>query len=73
MAVYKKGNDWYIDYYVSGRRKRERVGPDKRLAQIVLKKRAADGTLQHYSSAPSRRCKSSFTAGVGADSMAISR
>jgi integrase len=30
---------YWIDYYVSGRRKRERIGPDKRLAETVLKKR----------------------------------
>jgi hypothetical protein len=26
-AVYKKGKNWYIDYYVRGRRKRKKVGP----------------------------------------------
>jgi integrase len=31
MAVYKKQGVYWIDYYVSGRRKRERIGPDKRL------------------------------------------
>lgn len=36
MAVYKKGNNWYIDYYVKGERKRRKVGPSKKLAQQVL-------------------------------------
>jgi len=39
MGVFKKGNNWFIDYYVQGRRKRESIGPSKELAQIVLKKR----------------------------------
>jgi len=37
MAVYKKGKNWYIDYYVKGRRKRRKIGPSKKLAQQVLK------------------------------------
>lgn len=39
MGVYPKGKDWYIDYYVNGRRKREKVGPSKKLAETVLQKR----------------------------------
>src|SRR5512132_815293 len=39
MAVFKKQSVFWIDYYVNGRRKRERIGPDKRLAETVLKKR----------------------------------
>jgi integrase len=39
MAVLKKAGVYWSDYYVSGRRKRERIGPDKRLAQTVLRKR----------------------------------
>ena len=39
MAVFKKQGVYWIDYYVSGRRKRERIGPDRRLAETVLKKR----------------------------------
>jgi hypothetical protein len=39
MAVFKKQGVYWIDYYVSGRRKRERIGPDKRLAETVLQKR----------------------------------
>jgi integrase len=39
MAVFKKQGAYWIDYYVNGRRKRERIGPDKRLAQTVLQKR----------------------------------
>lgn len=36
MAVYKKGKNWYIDYYVKGRRKRRKIGPSKKLAMQVM-------------------------------------
>lgn len=43
MAVYKKGANWYIDYYLpSHKRKRERIGPSKKQAEIVLKKRKVE-------------------------------
>jgi integrase len=42
MGVYLKGDNWYIDYYVSGRRKREKIGPSKNLAETVLKKRKVE-------------------------------
>jgi len=37
MGVYKKGKNWYIDYYFKGRRKRKKIGPSKKLAEQVLK------------------------------------
>ena len=39
MAIFKKNNNWYIDYYVNGRRKREKIGPNRKQALIVLQKR----------------------------------
>ena len=42
MAVFKKQDIYWIDYYVHGRRKRERIGPDKRLAEVVLRKRQVE-------------------------------
>ncbi len=39
MAVFKKNDNWYIDYYVNGRRKREKIGPNRKQALIVLQKR----------------------------------
>jgi integrase len=42
MGVYQKGSHYYIDYYISGRRRRECIGPDKRLAETVLKKRKVE-------------------------------
>jgi len=42
MGIYKRGRFWYVDYRVSGRRIRERVGPSKKLAAIVLGKRQVE-------------------------------
>jgi len=39
MALYQKQGNWYIDYYANGRRKREKIGTSKSLAETVLKKR----------------------------------
>ena len=39
MGVFKKGKNWYIDYYVEGRRKREKIGPNRRQAELVFQKR----------------------------------
>jgi len=39
MGVILKRDNWYIDYYCNGRRKREKIGTSKKLAEIVLKKR----------------------------------
>jgi len=25
MAIFKKANNWYVDYYVNGRRKKEKI------------------------------------------------
>jgi integrase len=41
-GVFKKQSVYWIDYYVNGRRKRERIGPDKRLAETVLRKRKVE-------------------------------
>jgi integrase len=39
MGIYKRGKIWYIDCYAGERRIRERIGPSKRQAEVVLKKR----------------------------------
>jgi len=39
MSVFKKGLTWYIDYYVEGRRRREAVGPNRKMAEKALAKR----------------------------------
>jgi integrase len=42
MGVFKKQGVYWIDYYLNGHRKRERIGPDKRLAETVLRKRKVE-------------------------------
>jgi len=42
MGVYCKGGEFYIDFYVKGRRKREKIGPSKTLAIKVLRKRKVE-------------------------------
>ena len=37
--MFEKNGRWWIDYYHNGKRKRECVCPDKKLAETVLKKR----------------------------------
>lgn len=39
MGVFKRGDAWWIDYYFLGRRKREKIGTSKTLAETVLYKR----------------------------------
>jgi hypothetical protein len=42
MGVFKKQGVYWIDYYVHGRRKRERIGPDKHLAVTVLRQHTVE-------------------------------
>jgi len=37
MGIFQKGKNWYIDYYVKGRRKRKKIGHSKKLALQALK------------------------------------
>ena len=39
MAIFRKNNAWWIDYYANGRRRREKVGDSKTLAENALRKR----------------------------------
>lgn len=39
MGVFKEGGSWFIDYRVEGRRKQEKIGPSKKLAEAVFAKR----------------------------------
>jgi len=41
-GVYSKGENFYIDYYAHGRRKREMIGPSQKVAEVVLKKRKVE-------------------------------
>ena len=33
MGTFKKGKNYYVDYYSDGKRKREKVGPNKKLGR----------------------------------------
>lgn len=48
MGIYKRGKIWYLDYYVNGERKRERVGKSRRLAEMLLAKREVEITENKY-------------------------
>ena len=37
MGIFLKGKNWYIDYYLEGRRKRKKIGTSKKDAALVLK------------------------------------
>ena len=39
MSLFKKGRTWYIDYYVEGKRRREAVGTNLKVAERALAKR----------------------------------
>ncbi len=42
MGVLQRGKTYYIDYYANGQRIRESIGRDRRLAELVLKKRKVE-------------------------------
>ena len=46
MAVLKKQRVYWIDYYVNGRRKWERIGPNKQAAETVLRARRVEIAIQ---------------------------
>lgn len=48
MGIYLKKGNWFIDYRVKGRRKREKVGPSKVLAETVFKKRKIEIAENRY-------------------------
>ncbi|MBI3552609.1 MAG: tyrosine-type recombinase/integrase [Elusimicrobia bacterium] len=48
MAIFEKAGSWYVDYYVDGKRKREKVGPSKTLAREVLSKRLNEVADRKY-------------------------
>jgi hypothetical protein len=41
-GIFIRDGAYWIHYYVDGQRKRERIGPDKRLAETVLRKRKVE-------------------------------
>jgi len=48
MSVYKRGDNWWIDFYASGKRVREKIGPIKKLAENALAKRRTEVVENKY-------------------------
>ena len=48
MGLFKRGSTWYIDFYVNGRRVREKIGPNRKLAETILAKRKIQATENRY-------------------------
>ena len=42
MSIYKRGENWYIDFRFKGRRIRESIGPSRKGAEKVISKRKAE-------------------------------
>jgi len=42
MGIYQKNEIYYIDYYFKSKRKREKIGPNKKVAETVLYKRKTE-------------------------------
>ena len=48
MPIRKRGNIWYVDYYAYGRRIRERIGVNRKLAEDILRKRKTQVIENRY-------------------------
>ena len=55
MGLYKRGSVWTIQYFASGKRGREAIGPSRRQAELVLAKRRADLREGRYFEAQKER------------------
>lgn len=42
MGIFRKGENWFIDYRANGRRVREKIGQNRKLAESVYSKRKLD-------------------------------
>jgi len=48
MAVYQRGDNWYVDFTFKGQRVRESIGPSKRYAQKVIDKKKTEIVENKY-------------------------
>ena len=48
MGFYQKEENWYINYYVKGHRKRKRIDPSKKDAELSLKNVQAKNAREEY-------------------------
>lgn len=42
MALYQRGDNWYMDFTFKGKRIREMIGPSRKGAEAVIAKRKAE-------------------------------
>ena len=42
MAIYQRGNNWYVDFTFKGQRVRESIGPSRKTAEKVIAKRKTE-------------------------------
>ncbi len=42
MAIYQRGDNWYVDFYFHGQRIREMIGPPRRGAEKIISKKKAE-------------------------------
>jgi len=52
MGIFKRGENWYLDYYAGSRRIREKVGPAKGEAKAALDVRKAEMRLGKFGLLP---------------------
>src|SRR5512139_2001939 len=48
MAIYQRGENWYIDFTFKGQRIRESIGPSRKGAEKVIAKRKAEIAENKY-------------------------
>ncbi|MDD5679936.1 MAG: tyrosine-type recombinase/integrase [Candidatus Omnitrophica bacterium] len=48
MGIYRRGENWWIDFYARGNRVREKIGPIKKLAENALAKRRTEVIENKY-------------------------
>jgi len=48
MAIYQRGNNWYIDFTFKGQRIREMIGPSRKDAEKVIAKRTTEIVENKY-------------------------
>jgi len=60
-GLFEKKGVWYIEFYFKGRRIRERIAADKKLAEVVLKKRQVAIAEDKFLDKPKKRAKIRFS------------
>ncbi len=48
MAVYQRGDNWYIDFWFKGQKVRESIGPSRKGAEKVIAKKKTEIVENKY-------------------------